>query len=77
MATDTSDAIEKKRQEIFRSMTGSERVELLFQMSDEAKQITCDGIKARNPHMTQKEIHEQWLTLLYGPELTQKLLADV
>jgi len=77
MHSDTSTEIELKQQEVFSETSGAQRVAMALDMSDEAKQITCDGIRARHPDFDQDMIHAEWLNILYGPELTKKILNHV
>jgi len=72
MSADTSKKIIQLRDEIFSKMSGDEKIRLAFDMSEEAKQICCDGIRIRNPNYSPKQIRNEWLKVSFGEELASK-----
>lgn len=54
-------------------MSPAQRVELAIVMSDEVRQITLDGIRARNPSFDDAQVHLEWLRILYGDGLAALL----
>lgn len=47
-------------------MPGPKKIELAVEMAEQAKRITLDGIRSRNPDLSEREVHRQWLHLLHG-----------
>jgi len=74
MTHDTTQAADRAQREVFARMTPSERVEASMQMADEAKQITLEGIRSRHPDFDDTAVHVEWLRILYGEELTKRLI---
>jgi len=74
MTHDTTRTAGQAQREVFARMTPGERVEASMQMSDEAKQIALEGIRSRHPEFDDAAVHVEWLRILYGEELTKKLI---
>ncbi len=64
--TDTSERARRLQIEIYARMTGSEKVALAVEMAEQCKTTTLDGIRARNPALSEAEVHRAWLRLLHG-----------
>ena len=62
------------QQAAFAAMTPGDRMLAAMEMADEVKEITLAGIRMRHPDFDDKAVHREWLTILHGPELTEKLL---
>ncbi|MEM9650887.1 MAG: hypothetical protein AAGA65_02250 [Actinomycetota bacterium] len=73
-ASDTTADATEVYTAVFRSWTGSERVERSIEMAEEVKQITLAGIAYRNPSFTAEEIHREWLRILHGEPIAQLLM---
>ena len=54
-------------------MGPARRVQLAIAMSEDVRQITLDGIRARNPSFDDARVHLHWLRILYGNELAARL----
>jgi len=63
--------------EAYSSLSGSERVERSMAMAEEVKAITLAGIRHRNPHATDDEVHHEWLRILHGDELAKTLRESI
>ncbi len=72
--TDTSEAARKRQLDVFAAQPGADKVLLASEMAEQAKQIAFDGIRARNPELSEREVHESWLQMLHG-ELTPSLIS--
>lgn len=70
---DTAPEIRRLQLDAYRSMGPARRVELAVVMSEDVRQITLDGIKARNPRFDDARVHLHWLQILYGNELAARL----
>ena len=42
-------------------------------MSEDVRQITLDGIRARNPGFDEARVHHEWLRILHGEGLAARL----
>jgi hypothetical protein len=62
--------------EAWRRMTGSERVALAIEMSDEARRIAEDGIRDRHPDYSAEEVRWALLRLLLGDDLFSAAYAS-
>ena len=54
-------------------MTGPQRLMCAMEMAEEVKHITLAGIAHRNPEMTEEAVHAEWLRILHGDDLAQRL----
>ena len=74
--TDSTPEATARQNAIYRAMTGSQRVALMFEMSEEARALTLCGIRSRHPEWTEAAVvrHERVMRLgevavnaLWGP----------
>ncbi len=56
-------------------MAGADKVMLAIEMAEQSKTITINGIRSRNPQLSEAEVHRAWLRILHG-DLTDKFLGD-
>jgi hypothetical protein len=68
---DTDPEIRRRQLAAYRRMTPAQRVELAFEMSEEARAISLAGIRARNPHLDEAAARKELLRMLY-PELVNR-----
>ena len=73
--TDTSEAARQRQLAGYATTPGAEKILLSSQMAEQAKQIAIDGVRARNPNLSESEVHKAWLHLLHG-ELAPMLTAE-
>ena len=66
---DTSQAASQVVTQIFRSMTGAERVDLAVEMSEESREIGRCGIRSRHPQYTHADVEHALHRLLLGDAL--------
>ena len=66
---DTSVAARDVQLAALRAMGPARRAELALEMSEQAREITIQGILARNPELSYAEARAQLLRRLLGPEL--------
>jgi len=69
-ADTTIDAWHVQR-DIFRSMSGSQRVAMAVEMSDSARALTEAGIRHRHPDWTDLQVLDAMLERLLGAELAR------
>jgi hypothetical protein len=56
-------------------MSPQQRVEVALAQSEEVRQTAIDGIRSRDPAMSEAQVHEEWLRLLHGPQLARRLAS--
>jgi len=71
--TDTPLHVRLRLSGIFASMTGAERVVHALEMADEAKAVAVAGIRARHPEWTDADVSVEWLRLLHGDEIAERV----
>ena len=69
MSSDTTDAAHRAQIEVYRRMSGSRRVEIAAQMSEDARAIAVAGIRRRHPRYTEAELRHALMRLLLGDDL--------
>jgi hypothetical protein len=75
-ARDTDEKAEQAQLEIYRGMSGSERLSLAMQMSDATRATTMAGIRARHPDYTDDQVRYALFRLLHGDELFRRAWPD-
>lgn len=73
--TDTSEADRQRQIAVYATTPGADKVLLASEMAEQAKQIAFDGIRARNPGFSERDVHVSWLQILHG-ELTSSLTSN-
>lgn len=68
-ASDTSPKAHQVQRAAHRRLGAAGRVELAFEMSAQARQISIAGIRSRNPELSQAEARSQLLRRILGDEL--------
>jgi hypothetical protein len=63
---DTSAAAREVQLAVYRRMSGEQRVQLAMDMSEQARQITREGIAHRHPDWSPRQIHIELIRLMYG-----------
>jgi len=72
-ARDTSRAAHAVQVRLYRAMSDERRAALAFEMSDEARRLSVDGIRARHPGYTDEETRRALIVLLYGESMARKI----
>jgi hypothetical protein len=73
---DTSPEIHEMQIERYRRMTGEERVLQAVAMSDDLRQFTAAGIRARHPSYTVDEVEWALRRMRLGTELLRRVWPD-
>jgi len=73
LSRDTTATAAAFQVELLRQMSPEERVELAARMSDDARAITEDGIRHRNPGSSSAQIAEALLEVMLGGELASRV----
>lgn len=71
--TDTPPHVRRRLVGIYASMTGAERVAHAVEMAEEAKAIAVAGIRARHPDWTDAAVGVEWLRVLHGDEIADRV----
>ncbi|MBW8015499.1 MAG: hypothetical protein FVQ82_04870 [Planctomycetes bacterium] len=61
---DTTPEAARVQTEIYKNMTGEQRLEIAFKLSNNLRQIVRDGIRHRHPDYTDDMITQAYLTLI-------------
>lgn len=70
---DTSDEARAVYIASYESLSGAERVERSMVMAEEVKQVSLAGIAHRNPGFSEAQIHREWLRILHGETVAQRI----
>lgn len=70
---DTSAAAGEAQRAGFRRLSGSERVALALQMSDEARALAADGVRHRHPDASEAEVEGAVRRLMLGDQLADRI----
>jgi hypothetical protein len=72
---DTAPEARRRQLAVYRSMRPEQKVEIAFAMAEEARQLSIDGIRARQPHLDDDGVRRELLRLLHGRSLADVILA--
>ncbi|MCJ7674834.1 MAG: hypothetical protein MUO33_06735 [Sedimentisphaerales bacterium] len=72
---DTTIETARKQFEIFQNMTGEQRMEIAFELSDKARQELIADIKKENPDFTEQQVKLEIIGRCYGEKLAQEVAA--
>ena len=70
----TIDAL-RKQFEILQHMTGEQRLEIAFELSEKALQELIADIKKQNPDFTEQQVKLEVIRRCYGERLAQEITA--
>ena len=69
---DTAPEARRVQLAVLRRKGRAERVRIAAAMSEEARELTMIGIRARHPAWTEEQVRRELLTRLYGAELVER-----
>lgn len=72
---DTSAEAREVQLASYRAMTPAQRVAVAFQLSDDMRQVTVEGIRRRHPGLDSDGVRHELLRILHGPGLAAELMA--
>jgi hypothetical protein len=72
----TPDAAAMQRA-VLRRMSGDQRVRLAAQMSEDAREISRSGIRARHPEYSAIEVEQALRRLMLGDDLVRRVWPDL
>ncbi len=72
---DTTDEAREVQLAAYRAMTPAQRVVVAFQLSNDMRQVTVEGIRRRHPGLDSDGVHHELLQILHGPEVAAELMA--
>jgi hypothetical protein len=73
MITDTTSEAEDRQIEIFRRMSGEDRLRAAMTLSDQMRDIALAGFRSRHPQWGAKEIMDLFIKEIHGIELKRKV----
>ena len=71
--TDTPIHVQRRLTAVYSAMSGAERVALAAEMAEEATAIALAGIRSRRPELTDTQRETEWIRLLHGDDLADRL----
>jgi hypothetical protein len=72
---DTAPDARRRQLAVYRSMSPALKVEIAFAMSEEVRQLSIDGIRARKPHLDDDGVRCELLRLLHGRSVADAIVA--
>jgi hypothetical protein len=76
LSADTSAEAAEVQFAVWRAMSPAEKLALVGSLSEMALRLEREGIRMRNPSMSEEEIRRAVLVKRVGPELAAKVLGD-
>lgn len=70
---DTTPEIRRRQLAVYAAMSPEQRIEAAIGMSEEVRAIALDGIRSRNASADPAEVRREWLRILYGQHLGDRL----
>ena len=70
---DTTLEAVRKQFEILRKMTGEQRMEIAFELSDKARQELFADIEKQHPEFTRRQVINEVIRICYGEELFREI----
>jgi len=72
---DTTPEAHRKQIEILQKMTGEQRLQITFELSDKARQELIDDIKKQHPEFTRRQVINEVIRRCYGEKLFREIAA--
>ena len=72
---DTTPEAHRKQIEILQKMTGEQRLQITFELSDKARQELIDDIKKQHPEFTRRQVINEVIRRCYGEKLFREIVA--
>jgi hypothetical protein len=66
VARDTSASAAQLQEDILRRFSPAERLRMAFEMSEFARSLSRAGLRSRRPDLTESELDDEMLALMYG-----------
>lgn len=73
LGLDPSGESASRQIEVFRQMTGAERVAMALSMSEAAQELAVAGIRHRHPNWTAEQVRDALLVQLHGPLVAEEV----
>jgi hypothetical protein len=72
MITDTTSKAEARQHDIFRRMSGEERLRVSMSLSDQMRDIALAGFKSRHPNSSEEELRILFYREIHRVEIKKK-----
>jgi hypothetical protein len=69
MMTDTTPEAKKRQEDIFKRLSGAEKVKLAMALSDNIRDIAQAGLRSRYPSASERELKSIFFRELYGIDI--------
>lgn len=73
---DTTPDAHRIQADIYRRMSGAERLSLAFQITATVRDLAMAGVRARHPDYSDDQVFRAWARLTLGDDLTAAVWPD-
>jgi hypothetical protein len=74
--SDTTPEMERLYISLLRRATPAQKMDMLAGLNHSAREVASCGIRKRHPEATEKQVRWYLCSLLYGEEVTRKVLGN-
>jgi len=75
--TDTSQDADAIQLDMWRSMSGQERIQKAMSFSSRLRDMSLDAIRRRHPEFSEDQVRLKFIELTYGEELASEMAAQL
>lgn len=75
--TDTSQDAEAVQLELWRSMSGQERIQKVTTLSSRLRDMLLDAIRRRHPEFSEDQVRLKFVELTYGEAIASEMAAHI
>lgn len=72
VSRDSQHSASEIQAEIYRQMKPAERLRIAMEMSEFARSLSRAGLRSRRPELTEAELDEEMIYLMYGVRIARK-----
>ena len=73
---DTAPEAHRLQAELYRRMSGADRLAIAFELTETVRQLALSGIRHRHPEYTEGEVQRAYARLLHGDDLCRDMWPD-
>jgi len=75
--TDTSQDADAVQLDLWRSMSGQQRIQKVMSLSSRLRNMSFDAIRRRHPEYSKDQVRLKFIELTYGEELASEVAAHL
>ena len=75
--TDTSENAEAVQLDLWRSMSGQERIQKMASLSSRLRDMSFDAIRRRHPEFSEDQVRLKLIELTYGKEIASEMATHM